>query len=137
MRFMEVVPQGLMLCDDLIYFSRVAGAARAIGAMVRMVKSVTELLATIRQDNPGGIIVDLENPGLDLRWLLQELRTSCPKMPCVVAYGSHVHADTLRAARKAGCDRVMPRSQFVVDLENDLAEWLGVKKKSQENPDNQ
>jgi CheY-like chemotaxis protein len=117
-----------MLCDDLIFFSRVAGAARAIGATVRMERNAADLLSSARQYSPGGVILDLHNPGLDLPQLLQELRTSSAKIPYVVAYGSHVEAETLRSARKAGCDLVLPRSQFVVDLENDLEKWLGVQK---------
>jgi CheY-like chemotaxis protein len=129
------MPYGLMLCDDLIFFSKVAGAARAIGTSVRMERNGTDLLTAVRIQIPGCIILDLQNPGLKLTELLQEISSTCPEMPCVVAYGSHVEAETLRLARKAGCDRVLPRSQFVVDLESDLAEWLGVRKKSPEKAD--
>ena len=38
-------PDGLMLCDDLIFFSRVSGTARAAGLSVRMVRSAAELIA--------------------------------------------------------------------------------------------
>jgi CheY-like chemotaxis protein len=131
------IPHCLMLCDDLIFFSRVAGTAREIGTSVRMERNSADLLTALRIQTPGCIIVDLQNPGLDLTQLLQEIRSMCPKMPCLVAYGSHVEAEALRSARKAGCDRVLPRSQFVVDLEKDLAEWLGAQKKSPENGGNQ
>lgn len=118
-------PHGLMLCDDLIFFSRVSGAARAAGLTVRMVRTPALLLAAAREDAPGGVIVDVHNPGLDLPALLTELKSACEPMPRVVAYGSHVEADVLRAARQAGCDRVMPRSQFVKELELKIPEWLG------------
>jgi CheY-like chemotaxis protein len=131
------LPHGLMLCDDLIFFSRVAGAARAIGTAVRMERNSTDLLTALRKQTPGCIIVDLQNPGLNLAQLLQELHSTCPMKPFLVAYGSHVEAETLREARKAGCNRVLPRSQFVVELENDLADWLGVPKKTSENAGNQ
>jgi len=131
-----VAPIGLMLCDDLIFYSRVAGAARAIGATVQMQKDFAMVLTAARRHPPGGIIVDLQNPGLDLPQLLQELRSICPTMPNVVAYGSHVEAEVLRAARKAGCDCVLPRSQFVIELESALARWLGMAEKTQQNADN-
>jgi CheY-like chemotaxis protein len=115
---------GLVLCDDLIFFSRIAGAARAAGLTVRQAKTTPELLALARQAVPGGVIVDLQNPGLDLPALLTELRAACPAMPRVVAYGSHVEAGALRSARQAGCDRVMPRSQFAEELEKDIGAWL-------------
>jgi CheY-like chemotaxis protein len=119
------VTDGLMLCDDLIFFSRVSGAARAAGLSVRMVRTAADLLAAARQAAPRGVIVDVHNPGLDLPALLAELKEACPTMPRVIAYGSHVEAAVLRAARAAGCDRVMPRSQFVEELEGKIAEWLG------------
>jgi CheY-like chemotaxis protein len=114
-----------MLCDDLIFFSRVSGAARAAGLTVRMVRSAADLLAAARTESPRGVIVDVHNPGLDLPALLAELKEACPTMPRVIAYGSHVEAAVLRAARAAGCDRVMPRSQFVEELGGKIGEWLG------------
>ena len=45
-------------------------------------------------------------------------------MPRLVAYGSHVDAEALRAARAAGCDPVLPRSKFVDDLPAALPGWL-------------
>jgi CheY-like chemotaxis protein len=118
-------PHGLMLCDDLIFFSRVSGAARAAGLTVRMVRTAADLVATARDSAPGGVIIDVHNPGLDLPALLVQLKDACPAMPRVTAYGSHVEAAVLRAARQAGCDRVLPRSQFVEELETHIAEWLG------------
>lgn len=114
---------GLMLCDDLIFFSRVSGAARAAGLTVRMVRTQAELLAAARSGAPAGVIVDVHNPGLDLPALVADLK-ACNPVPRVIAYGSHVEAAVLKAARQAGCDRVMPRSQFVEELEAKIGEWL-------------
>jgi DNA-binding NarL/FixJ family response regulator len=113
-----------MLCDDLIFFSRVAATARAAGLVVRQARSPAAVLELARQEPPGGVILDLHADGLDLPALLAGLREVCPAMPRTVAFGSHVEADTLRAARAAGCDRVLPRSRFVKEVEDALAEWL-------------
>ena len=115
---------GVMLCDDLIFFSRVSGTARAAGLSVKQARSVAAVIELARQLSPGGLLVDLHNDGLDLPGLLTALHEACPVMPKVVAFGSHVEAETLRAARQAGCDKVMPRSQFVKELEPGLREWL-------------
>ncbi|MBY0456305.1 MAG: hypothetical protein K2V38_03100, partial [Gemmataceae bacterium] len=105
---------GLMLCDDLIFFSRVSGFARAAGLEVRRTRTPADLVSAARANPPKGVILDLHNPGLDLPALLDELRAACGgELPRVIAYGSHVEAKVLSAARQAGCDRVMPRSQFV------------------------
>jgi CheY-like chemotaxis protein len=121
----QMTPNGLMFCDDLIFFSRVEGVARSIGLFVRQEKNAADLLAAAQRFHPAGVIIDLHNPGLDLPTLLNALRTNLPAMPHIVAYGSHVEAELLRAARKAGCDQVLPRSQFVEDLQTDLPKWLG------------
>lgn len=118
---------GVMLCDDLIFFSRVAATARAAGLEVRQARSASALLDLARQKPPGGVIIDLHNERLDLPGLLADLKAVCSAMPQTVAFGSHVEVETLRAARQAGCDRVMPRSQFVEELEAHLAEWLSPK----------
>jgi len=119
-----VTPHGLILCDDLIFYSRVAGAARAAGLIVRQAKSMADLIALAKLAAPNGVILDLQNPGLELPALLAELKSMCVTMPRVIAYGSHVEAPALRAARQAGCDRVMPRSQFAEELETAIADWL-------------
>ena len=115
---------GIMLCDDLIFFSRVAATARAAGLEVKQVRTAAALLEMARQRPPGGVILDLHHEGLDLPALLAELRALGAAMPTTTAFGSHVEAETLRAARTAGCDRVLPRSRFATDLETDLAAWL-------------
>lgn len=115
---------GLVLCDDLIFFSRIAGAARASGHTVRQARTPAELIELARGQQPGGVILDLHHPGLDLPALLVDLRTVCPAMPRVIGYGSHVEAEVLRSARKTGCDRVLPRSQFAEELEHAIEQWL-------------
>jgi CheY-like chemotaxis protein len=118
-------PYGLLLCDDLIFASRVAGAARARGLEMTQARTPEALLAAAARRRPGGVLVDLSFPGLDLPGLLRRLAEACSPPPRVMAYGSHVEAETLRAARAAGCDPVLPRSKFVEVLEQDLPRWLG------------
>jgi DNA-binding NarL/FixJ family response regulator len=69
------------------------------------------------------VLVDLHNPGLAIAELVSGLKAASPALR-IIGYGSHVDAATLRQAREAGCDRVLPRSQFVVELPNALVEWL-------------
>jgi CheY-like chemotaxis protein len=119
------MPRGLLLSDDLIFTSKVTGTAKALGLEVTAARDAAALLRLARQAAPSCVLVDLHNPGLDLGALLLGLREACPAMPRVVAYGSHVEAETLRAARAAGCDPVLPRSRFVEELPAALAGWLG------------
>jgi DNA-binding NarL/FixJ family response regulator len=83
---------------------------------------VAALIDQARLQRPRCVLVDLSFPGLDLPALLGELAGA--GSPRVVAYGSHVDTATLRAARQAGCDPVLPRSKFVEDLPHELPIWL-------------
>ena len=119
---------GLLISDDLLDISRIAATARATGLSLLTARTGAAALELAATSPPAGVVVDLHNPGLDLPGLLAGLRAVCPAMPRVVAFGSHVDAERLRAARAAGCDRVMPRSQFVRDLEGGLKAWLATDK---------
>ena len=115
---------GLLLCDDLIFTSRITGEARALGLTVKSARSVEQLLDLAQRESPSCILIDLAFPGLALPALFLSLSERCGPMPRVVAYGSHVDAETLRAARAAGCDPVLPRSKFVEELPKALPGWL-------------
>ena len=114
---------GLLLCDDLIFASRVTGTAQALGLSVKVARSPEALLQLAEKEAPGGVLIDLANPGLDLPALLSQLRTR--GVTRVMAYGSHVDTATLRAAREAGCEPILPRSAFVEQLPTALPGWLG------------
>ena len=118
------MPSGLLLCDDLLFISRITGEARALGLTVTPARSVEQLLKLAGRQTPPCIVVDLAFPGLVLNDLFRRLGAVCHPSPRVVAYGSHVDADSLRAARLAGCDPVLPRSKFVEELPRALPEWL-------------
>jgi DNA-binding NarL/FixJ family response regulator len=118
---------GLLLSDDLIDASRVTATARAADAAFLQVRSVNALLQQARSDAPACVIVDLHFPELDVAELAHELGALDPK-PQLIGYGSHVDAARLRAARQAGCDLVMPRSQFFDLLSTEIEGWLRAKR---------
>ena len=115
---------GIFVCDDLIFTSRVTATARAHGLVVRTARSAGQALELARAEPPVCVILDLHTVHQDLAGLLAGLRTVGPAMPRVVAYGSHVNKELLQAARDAGCDLVLPRSQFARDLETALPGWM-------------
>ena len=114
---------GLMLCDDLIFTSRVVGTAKAAGITLRSLKSAADLLVLARQTLPRCVIIDLNTPGLAIDELVREFSTLQPR-PFIVGYGSHVDTATLKKARDAGCDIVWPRSKFVEELATALPLWF-------------
>jgi CheY-like chemotaxis protein len=115
---------GLLLTDDMIFSSRITGTAQALGLKVNVVKTTKDLMAQVSEHPPACVIVDLCHPGLQVDELIRKLKGGCSAAPRVVAYGSHVDTATLRAAREAGCDVVLPRSKFVESLPNELAAWM-------------
>lgn len=123
---MSAPPIGLLLCDDLIFTSRITGTAKQLGLTVQSARDAATLLRLATISPPACVIVDLHNPGLDLPALMRDLSALGMPMPRVIGYGSHVDVDSLRAARQAGCDPVLPRSKFVDDLPTALPHWLGV-----------
>jgi CheY-like chemotaxis protein len=120
---MESQVVGLLLCDDLIFTSRIVGTARDLGFLFKTARTVEALREHLVHEEPTCIIVDLSNPGLDIADLMSDLRGR-NRPPSVIAYGSHVDTATLKAARAAGCDEVLTRSQFVEELSGKLAEWM-------------
>ncbi len=112
----------LIVCDDLMFTSKVTATARAHGLTAAVARTPAD--AARKAAGVGCVIVDLHLPGLDVPALLGELRAAGSRA-AVIGFGSHVDVETLKAARAAGCDRVLPRSQFVRELEAKLPEWAG------------
>ena len=115
-----MTPAGLLLCDDLLFASKVTATARAHGLTVAVCRDTARLSAMLAEGTPKAVLLDLHNPTLDLGavadWRAAGVR--------VVAFGSHVDVAALKAARAAGCDPVLPRSKFVANLESELVGWL-------------
>lgn len=118
------MPSALLLCDDLMFSSRITGEARALSLTVKPCRTLEQLLDLARRETPSCVLIDLGFAGLDLSELFRRLAEACSVMPRVVAYGSHVDTESLKAARAAGCDPVLPRSKFVEELPRALPGWL-------------
>ena len=112
----ENAPLVLMICDDLMFTSKVSSATRAFGA--RFYSSRTMKVDSKNLTSSTCVILDLENSGLDLSAFLTRLRTESASMPQVIAYAPHVNTDSLRMAREYGCDQVLTRGQFVDNLDS-------------------
>src|SRR5947199_4599438 len=114
----------VLLCDDLLFSSRISGTARNHGIGLRTAKNTDTLLAMLQQEPADCIIVDVGNPGLTIADFMHRVKAVCVRPPRVVAFGSHVDTATLKAAREAGCDPVWPRSKFVDELALAMPSWL-------------
>lgn len=112
----------LLLSDDLLDASKTITTGKAADVVVLQVRTVSALLEQFLSQQPTCCIVDLQCPGLDILGLKGELSRE-GKTPRLIAYGSHVDTSRLRAARQAGCDEVMPRSQYFETMPHWIAEW--------------
>jgi hypothetical protein len=107
----------LLLSTDLLWSQKIVATARALGHEVRVVKSLAALAAG---PDVRCVILDLCAPGIDAA-------AACARVPGtrVVAFGRHTDVAGLDAARAAGCDPVLARSQLQAKLAETLADWLG------------
>jgi CheY-like chemotaxis protein len=118
---MESEPGGgtaaVALVADMMFASRVRGTATAIGAAAVTVTRAEKLVEETRRLRPRVVLVDIDARGVDVPGLIARLKSD-PETAAipVIAFGSHVNAEALRAAREAGADRVLARSAFVRDL---------------------
>jgi len=95
------------ISNDLMASAPIENAARLAGATCRVIAAGA--LADCGE-TPELVVLDL-NAASDVEDLVASLRQQFAAAP-VVAFGPHVHADKLKAAREAGCEQVLTRGQF-------------------------
>lgn len=94
----------------MLFSSRVLAAAVTVGASCKIVPQPAQLEKALTADCRLAF-VDLGMPGLNLPDVVAAVRSTAPAAK-IVAFGPHVDEALLNAAREAGCDVVLPRSQF-------------------------
>jgi PleD family two-component response regulator len=103
--------------DDLLFSVKISTAAKAIGADVYFERTPGMALARITEKQPSLAIFDLNSARLDPLTLIAQLKSD-PETRGIRTLGfvSHVHTDTIAAAREAGIDEVLARSAFADQL---------------------
>ncbi len=103
----------LALVPDLIMASRIEALARRTGAEFEAVESWSEAQARLADGGVSLLILDLGMAQADPAAVARAAQAAGAQ---VLAYGPHVDAARLRAARRAGISRVLPRGRFLEDL---------------------
>jgi CheY-like chemotaxis protein len=82
------------------------------------------LVANASTDQVHLVLLDLSTPGLDPKQLVPQLRRLTRPPIAIIAFGPHVHAARLAAAREAGCDEVLALGEFNSRMAGVLAEYV-------------
>ena len=108
--------------DDMFFISKIRETGKALGMIVNFPRNLDALRASIAEDVPELILVDLHHQKLDAVQLASELKANekVKDIP-LMGFFSHVQADLQRQAVQAGYDEVLPRSIFFRDLAKILA----------------
>lgn len=121
---MSDVKQLVLLSNDLMFSSSLSGVVTRMGAMLQVVATSDELLSRANTKQLALAIIDLTTPLIDLGELLTRLKQAAHPPTAVIAYGPHVHAERLAAARAAGCDAVFTRGQMHGQLPEVIGRYL-------------
>ena len=115
-------PAIVVLAPDLFFAARFEDVIRAQGGQPVIVNTPDEFIAAVDAHYPVLALLDL-NAADGWQTALQriKLRPATRQVP-VVAFGSHVEVDILRAARAAGADHAWPRSKLMGDLPKVIAD---------------
>ena len=100
----------IFLSSDLMFSSRLLGAAQALGTQVQVAARPAALGDKLTADCRL-VLVDLSLDGLDLPAAVTLVRAAAPQAR-VIAFDAHVNEAALSAAEAAGCDLVLTRGQF-------------------------
>lgn len=115
---------GYLLCDDLMWMSRVMGEAKELGCKIIPARTIEQLLKAVATNGPMCVIIDLAQAqiGTDPTPIIDQLKTA--GITRFVAYGSHIEIAQLAAARAAGCNPTLARSKMAAELASLLPGWL-------------
>lgn len=105
----------LGLVTDLFFVPRIGQAAQANGLSAKWVDTyltVDDFMRLLDTEQPAIIVLDLNSPLPWAEWLpAAKEKYATRRIPWLV-YGSHMDPRRLKAARHAGAEKVVPRSEF-------------------------
>jgi DNA-binding NarL/FixJ family response regulator len=105
----------LGLIRDLFFRAKIDAVAAAVGAEVEYASSLDAVAARCAATHPSIIFTDLSDatfPALDT---LKQIRAAAPSAR-VVGFASHIDLKPLKAAREAGYELTLSRSEFTAQL---------------------
>jgi DNA-binding NarL/FixJ family response regulator len=113
----------LVAVPDLLLQSRITAAACALEFEVAIGDSDATALAAL-DPAPSLVVVDLQAAGINAGALIAAAKAAGA---AVLAFGRHTEPLALRAARAAGADRAVARSELVEQLPELLTQYGAAK----------
>ena len=112
----------LAAVDDFLFRSKIRAVAKHVNAEIVFAQTQDDILAQARAAKPSLVIFDLNSQKVDPIAAIAALKADAALAGVrTIAFASHVHVDLIAAARQAGADQVMPRSQFAGNLADILS----------------
>ncbi|MEX1071740.1 MAG: hypothetical protein WEC37_03850, partial [Anaerolineales bacterium] len=119
----------IALVSDLYFIPQIETAANQAGYSFEWLdsyKPVAEFIEHLKTKSPALIILDLNSSIPWPEWLPAAKSDAHLAAIPWLAFGSHMNPRRLAAARNAGADKVVPKSQFSAEL-SDLIQALAKK----------
>lgn len=104
----------VLMTNDLMTSSQVESAAKYANVELCVADSPLRLEQIVAQFSVNRVILDLACPVVEPARIVSVLQQFSPT-PQILAFGPHVHTETLSAAKAAGCE-VVSRGQFFAQL---------------------
>jgi PleD family two-component response regulator len=99
--------------DDLFFVAKIRATGEALNAPLVFARTREEIMRAAAEDNPSGIIFDLQARGFDPFQVARELQSDEQLRHInLLGFYSHVQTELEGKAREAGFQKVMPRSAF-------------------------
>ena len=105
----------LGLVRDLFFRSKIDAVASALGATVAYASSLDAASLRCAELKPDLVFADLSDATFSALETIEKIRAVAPDAR-VVGFASHIDLKPLRAAREAGFDLTLSRSEFTAQL---------------------
>ncbi len=110
-------PTVLVVVDDLFFSAKIGETIRQLGSVPRFAAEASEIPGGSEDVPPAAIIVDLDLSRTDAVDMITHLKAGeATRDVPMMAYGRHTRPEAFARAREAGCERAVPRSEFVKRL---------------------
>ncbi|MGA7872588.1 MAG: hypothetical protein WCA22_17005 [Candidatus Binatus sp.] len=105
----------LGLIRDLFFRAKIDAVAHAVGAEVEYASSLDAVASRCAAMQPSIVFTDLSDAAFPALDTLKKIRAAAPSAR-VIGFASHVDLKPLKAAREAGYERTLSRSEFTAQL---------------------